>query len=50
MEILYFVLALLGVICFVVAALNAVVERVNLIALGLALVFTVEVIKLARAL
>lgn len=37
MNVLYFILLLLALICFVASALNRVSSRVNLVALGLAL-------------
>lgn len=50
MEKLYFVLLFLAAVCFVAAALGAVVKRVNLVALGLFLWALVPLIQVGRSL
>lgn len=50
MNVLYFVLLLLAVFCFAGAASRWFVARVDLVALGLALAFTVPLIQTLRGL
>lgn len=50
MAVLYFVLVLLALICFAVAASNRVAARVNLVALGLAFWISVEFIQRLKGL
>jgi hypothetical protein len=50
MHVLYFVLFLLSVVCFVVAAFELYVSKINLVALGLALFAVVFAIQQARLL
>lgn len=51
MDVIYFILLLLGAICFIVAAVSATIHpRINLIALGLFLWILVPLIHAAKAL
>lgn len=50
MTALYFVLLLLALVCFVVAAFNVVSARVNLVALGLAFWVAVPFIQMLQKL
>ena len=45
MNVLYFVLFLLAVVCFVASASERVASRVNLVALGLAFAFAVPLLQ-----
>lgn len=48
MHVVYFVLFLLAVVCFVVAAFELYVSKINLVALGLALATAVFMIQQVR--